>query len=94
MTVKNTLVIIGPERERALRFMLDTVSSTIREHKGKLVLSFDSIVPLTSVAKQMILVFPYLKFVYYYECDEFRGTVKGGNGKVVSETYKEGGKAF
>lgn len=96
-TVKNTLVIIGPERTR-VRGLITARSwgEAVEEHKGKLVVSFETKGDRVEVVKEFIRLFPYLKFVYFYECEDpaYRGTVKGKDGKVTGENFKEGRKVF
>lgn len=68
------------------------VIQTIEEHKGKLIINYTTRGgPSVYAVKKLIEANPHLYYIYYYidEGSRFKGMLKGRNGKVLQETYKE-----
>ena len=99
-----TLIIIGVGREAITdsytdptTFYLSKASVgaengsivDVSEPHAKTIINFTCDVPPTDAVRGLILRYPHLRFVLYYEGDGVRGTLQGRKGIVTKEVVRD-----
>jgi hypothetical protein len=100
--MKATLIVIGVGRASVLDYVSentfylsrlavghpDAVVLDVSDHHSKIIINFtcDSAV---DAVKGLILLYPHLRFVLYYEGDGVRGTLQGRKGIVTKEVLRD-----
>jgi len=101
--MKCTLIIIGVGREAVMDYVdgntfllsklaLGAVNGSIvdvSEPHAKTIINFTCDVPPTDAVRGLILRYPHLRFVLYYEGDGVRGTLQGRKGTVTKEVVRD-----